>query len=46
MKKIYAEPMTKVMKLNVSSIMDPSIDNTSIGTDNPGGDGPVAADLF
>ena len=46
MKKVYAEPMTKVMKLNVSSIMDPSIDNTSIGNDNTSGDGPVAADLF
>ena len=25
MKKIYAEPMTKVMKLNVASIMDPDL---------------------
>jgi len=46
MKKVYAEPMTKVMKLNVSSIMDPTIDNTSIGNNGGSGDGPVAADLF
>ena len=41
MKKIYAEPMT-----NVSSIMDPTIDNTSIGNNGGSSDGPVAADLF
>ena len=46
MKRIYAEPMTKVMKLNVASIMEPQIDNTSIGNDGGQGDGPAAADLF
>ena len=29
MKKIYAEPMTKVMKLNVASVMNPPIQPAS-----------------
>ena len=44
MKKIYAEPMTKVMKLNVASIMDDTLP-ASQGEPNPQpGDG--ALDLF
>ena len=45
MKKIYAEPMTKVMKLNVASIMNPDLPPTS-GTETP--DKPTAQplDLF
>ena len=46
MKKIYAEPMTKVMKLNVSSILESQIDFQSGQGKDGEGDGPVAADLF
>ncbi len=46
MKKIYAEPMTKVMKLNVATIMEPQIDFQSAQGKDGEGDGPVAADLF
>ena len=42
MKKFYAEPMTKVMKLNVSSIMDPDLPAQS-EPENP--DKPTAQPL-
>ncbi len=35
MKKIYAEPMTKVMKLNAASIMDPDLPASVDTPDKP-----------
>ncbi len=47
MKKIYAEPMTKVMKLNVASVMNPPIQPASpVTTPDQPSDPVKPMDLF
>ena len=46
MKKIYAEPMTKVMKLNVAPVMDPPLVPSSVETPDKPTDPVKPLDLF
>jgi hypothetical protein len=46
MKKIYAEPMTKVMKLNVAPVMNPPIQPASVTTPDQPTDPVKPMDLF